>query len=320
MEKINNLPPQQLSFKKKNKEWRKKHLDFADNKSMMYYEPIRKSIEHKKINYDLVNGIVHRKDMDLVVNPENIDAGFIPEKLQHYPIINSKLFILRGEEAKRVFDFHAVVTNPMSITEIEENKKNALLEDLRAIVENESLSEEEFNQELEGLNDYYTYEWQDFKEITANDLLNHYIKELNVPLLFNNGFMDGLICGEEIYQCDIVGGEPTISRVNPMKIRVLKSGYSNRIEDADMIILEDYWSPGRIYDTYYDVLKPKDVKYLETFPDHFSQGAVDSMDNIDERYGFVNAHMISDVIADSTMFFDPFGQYSDTVSRPRKIP
>jgi hypothetical protein len=38
------------------------------------------------------------------------------------------------------------------------------------------------------------------------------------------------------------------------------------------------------------------------------------MDNIDERYGFVNAHMISDVIADSTMFFDPFGQYSDTVS------
>lgn len=299
MEKINNLPPQQLSFKKKNKEWRKRHLDFADNKSMMYYEPIRKSIEHKKINYDLVNGIVHRKDMDLVVNPENIDAGFIPEKLQHYPIINSKLFILRGEEAKRVFDFHAVVTNPMSITEIEENKKNALLEDLRAIVENESLSEEEFNQELEGLNDYYTYEWQDFKEITANDLLNHYIKELNVPLLFNNGFMDGLICGEEIYQCDIVGGEPTISRVNPMKIRILKSGYSNRIEDADMIIIEDYLSPGQIIDTYYDVLTEKDRKHIENY----------DFKNEDEETPYGNAsdlmrgrmfnHMVSDVFEDN---------------------
>ena len=148
----------------------------------------------------------------------------------------------------------------------------------------------------------------------GNCVLNHYTREYNLPLLFNRGFSDAMTVGEEIYQCDIVGGEPVIERLNPMKVRIFKSGYSNRIEDADMIILEDYWSPGRIYDTYYDVLKPKDVKYLETFPDHFSQGAVDSMDNIDERYGFVNAHMISDVIADSTMFFDPFGQYSDTIS------
>jgi len=37
------------------------------------------------------------------------------------------------------------------------------------------------------------------------------------------------------------------------------------------------------------------------------------MDNIDERQGFVNTHMISDVIADSTMFFDPFGEYSDSI-------
>lgn len=123
-----------------------------------------------------------------------------------------------------------------------------------------------------------------------------------------------MIVGEEMYQCTIVGGEPTIERLNPMKVRIFKSGYSNKIEDADMIILEDYWSPGRIYDTYYDVLSKSDIKYLETFPDHFSQGAVDDMDNIDDRYGWVNSHMITDVISDSTMFFDPFGQYSDSVS------
>lgn len=48
--------------------------------------------------------------------------------------------------------------------------------------------------------------------------------------------MDAMTVGEEIYQCDIIGGEPTIERVNPLKIRVFKSGYSNRIEDADIII------------------------------------------------------------------------------------
>jgi hypothetical protein len=94
-------------------------------------------------------------------------------------------------------------------------------------------------------------------------LLNHYVKEYNIPLLFNNGFMDAMAVGEEIYQCDIVGGEPTIERLNPLKIRVFKSGYSNRIEDADIIILEDYWSQGKVIDTFYDVLTAKDIKYIE---------------------------------------------------------
>jgi hypothetical protein len=125
-------------------------------------------------------------------------------------------------------------------------------------------------------------------------LLNHYVKEYNVPLLFNNGFMDAMAVGEEIYQCDIVGGEPTIERLNPLKIRVFKSGYSNRIEDADIIILEDYWSPGKVIDTFYDVLTAKDIKYIEELPNSLGEAAVDSMDNIDERMGFVNANMIDD--------------------------
>ena len=70
-----------------------------------------------------------------------------------------------------------------------------------------------------------------------------------MPLLFNQGFMDAMTVGEEIYQCDIVGGEPVIERINPLKIRVFKAGYSNKIEDADIILLEDYWSPAKIIDT-----------------------------------------------------------------------
>ena len=308
------FPPQQLATSRKNESWRRQCVDFADSKLQFNYAFVRQSILHQKINYDLMAGKLHMDDLELICNPEGIKANFIPDKIQHYSIMNSKLNVLKGEELGRVFDYRVIVTNPNAISEIEDNKKQALFQSLQQIIQDNSLSEEQFNQELEKLNDYYTYEWQDFKEVIGNCVLNHYNREYNFPLLFNKGFSDAMTIGEEIYQCDIVGGEPVIERLNPMKVRIFKSGYSNRIEDADMIILEDYWSPGRIYDTYYDVLKPKDVKYLETFPDHFSQGAVDSMDNIDERYGFVNAHMISDVIADSTMFFDPFGQYSDTVS------
>lgn len=304
-----NLPPQQLPFSKKNKKWRAAHLDWADSKTFFNYSLVRKSVIHKKINYDLLNGKLHMSDLEMILNPDNLQAGFIPDRIQHYPIINSKLRVLSGEESKRVFDFKVVVTNPNAITEIENNKKQELLQRLQEWVSNTAQSEEEANQELERINDYYTYEWQDMREIRANALLNHYIKEYNIPLMFNQGFMDAMAVGEEIYQCDIVGGEPIIKKLNPLKVRIFKGGYSNRIEDADMIVLEDYWSPAQVIDTFYDVLTKKDMEYIEKMPDHVGQAAVDSMDNIDERYGFVNNHMIGDEISTESFFWDPMGAY-----------
>ena len=308
MSEFINLPPQQLPFHRKTKKWRKQIVDWADSKTFFNYSPVRNSVIHKKINYDLLNGKLHMQDLEMVINPENQSAGFIPDKIQHYPIMNSKLNVLRGEESKRVFDFRVIITNPNSISEIENAKKEELLQRLQQMMANSAQSEEEFNQELEKLNDYFTYEWQDYREIRANALLNHYVKEYNMPLLFNNGFMDAMTVGEEIYQCDIVGGEPVIMKVDPLKIRIFKSGYSNKIEDADMIILEDYWSPGQVIDTFYDVLTQKDIEYIEKAPYTLGQASADSMDNIDDRAGFVNNYMVGDEITSQEGFFwDPLG-------------
>ena len=308
------FPPQQLSYNKKNQAWRKKCVQWADTKSFFNYSLVRKSVIHKKINYDLLRGKLHMNDLEYLINPENIKAGFIPDRVQHYPIINSKINILKGEESKRLFDYRVVVTNPNAISEIENNKKAEILQRLQEWVQNTSQSEEEANQELEKINYYYTYQWQDMREIRANNLLNHYKKEYNIPLIFNEGFDDAMAVGEEIYQCDIVGGEPIIERLNPLKVRVFKSGYSNKVEDADIIIIEDYWSPSRVIDTYYDVLTKKDMEYIQKLPDHIGQAAIDSMDNIDERYGFVNNNMIGDEITSQNGFFwDPYGT-SDGIS------
>ena len=308
------FPAQQLPQSRKGKNWRKQCVDFADSKLHFNYNLIRNSVIHQKINYDLVAGKLHMQDLELICNPDNLKADFIPNKIQHYPIINAKLNVLKGEEIKRDFNYKVIVTNPNAISEIEENKKKEMFQKLQELVQDSSISEEEFQAGIQEVQKYYTYEWQDFKEIRGNCTLKHYSKECDFPEIFNNGFMDGMIIGEEIYQCDIVGGEPTLERLNPLKVRVFKSGYSNRIEDADMIILEDYWSPGKVIDRYYDSLSAKDIQYLENYPQHFSQGAVDNMDNIDERFGFVNYNMLTDVIGDSTMFFDPFGEYTDSTS------
>lgn len=314
MSELINLPPQQLPFSKKNKKWRKAHLDWADSKTFFNYSLVRKSVIHKKINYDLLNGKLHMSDIELMLNPDSIKAGFVPDRIQHYPIMNSKLNVLRGEESRRVFDYRVIVTNPNAISEIENNKKEELLQNLQKLMTDTSKSEEEFNQKLEKLNDYYTYEWQDMREIRGNAILNHYVKEYNIPLLFNNGFMDAVTVGEEIYQCDIVGGEPVIERLNPLKVRIFKSGYSNKIEDADIIIIEDYWSPGRVIDTYHDVLSKKDIEYIENIPDHIGQASIDSMDNIDERFGYVNNHMVGEEISTDGFYFDPFNLFSDSIS------
>ena len=317
---IPNLPPHQLPFKRKNKEWRKKFVDWADSKTFSTNSLVRKSVIHKKINYDLLRGVLHMSDLELILNPDHLKAGFIPDRITHYPIMNSKLNVLIGEESKRVFDFRVVITNPNSISEIENTKRDAIRERLQQLLSDDTISEEDFNQKLEQMNDFFTYEYQDMREVRANCLINHYMKELNIPLEFNKGFKDAATVAEEIYQCDIRGGEPTFEKVNPLKIRVYKSGYSNKVEDADMIAIEDYWSPGKITDTYYEEiesLSASDKKKLIDLLDSNVAGAAadhDSMDNIDDRNGFINMNLIGDeAIAANGYYFDPMGLFSDGV-------
>ena len=305
-----NFPPQQLPFNRKNKSWRKKVVDWADARTFTNHNTVRKAVIHKKINYDLLNGKLHMDDLSSVLNPDSLDAGFIPDSIQHYPIMNSKLSVLRGEESKRVFDFKVVITNPNSLSEIENNKKIELINKVQNWIMSNVQTEEEAQAELQRMSEYFTYEWQDMREIRANNLLNHYIKELGVNKIFNDGFADALAVGEEIYQCDIEGGEPIVRKLDPLKVKVFRSGYSNKIEDADVIIIEDYWSPGKIIDTFYDVLSKKDIDYIENIPNKVSGSNVDSMDNIDPRTGFVSSNMLSEEIVTSDFFLDPTGAYS----------
>ena len=316
MSELTNFPQQTLSYKRKGKKWRKQCMDWADKKTFFNYNLVRKSVMHKRINYDLVNGILHPSDMKLILNPDDTEASYIPDNVQHYPTFNSKLNVLRGEEAKRANDFKAIITNPTGISLKEESKKEELFEKLKGIIEDTSQSEEEFNQKIEKLTDYYNYEWQDFREMNANALVKHYSKELNIDLIFNNGFMDALTVAEEMYQIDIIGGEPSIEKLNPLKTRIFKSGFSNKIEDADMIIIEDYWSPGRIIDTFYDVLTQKDIDYIESLPHNLDSGNVDKLGNIDQRATMVNANMIDDSIIRGAggFLFDPNSIFSGGLS------
>ena len=68
------FPQQQLPFSRKTKAWRKQHCDWADSRTFFNYSPVRNSVIHKKINYDLLNGKLNMEDMMLIINPDNIKA------------------------------------------------------------------------------------------------------------------------------------------------------------------------------------------------------------------------------------------------------
>ena len=264
---IGGFPTQRLPFKKKNKTWRKEVVDYADNFSMIHSNLTTKTVTEMEINYDLLNGKIHLDDFEVLRNPYGLDASFIPDNIQHYPIINSKLRVLKGEECRRLFDYRVVVTNANAISEIEEEKNKQVNEKLLELISDNAISEEDYNKELDKLSDYFQYEYQDKRELRGNMWLKHYSKELDLPQMFNKGFEDAYTVGQELYLCSIVGGEPFVEKLDPREVRIIRSGYSDKIEDADMIIIEQYWNPGRIIDTYYDQLSNLDVKKIEEAPD-----------------------------------------------------
>ena len=305
-----DIPRQMLSFKSKTKKWRKQHLDWADDRSLENFSPVRKDVQNKKINYDLVNGTIYMEELKYMLNPEDIRSDYIPPKIQHYPIINASLNVLRGEELARVFDYQVVVTNPDSVSEIEANKRDLVFRALQEQVQNTSQDEQQYQANMEQLSDYFQFQWKDQRELRANRLLTHYWREQSFQQKFNRGFMDALTVGEEIYRCCIEGGEPVLRKLNPMKLRVWMSYSSLNIEDADIIVYEDYLSPGKIIDRYYDSLSAKDVKYLEELPRSIGKSG-DGFDTYDERHAFLPRVMMDDVAGGGMFYSDIYGNLDD---------
>ena len=98
------------------------------------------------------------EDVIKYINPEDIDDFNVDTVIPHYPIMNSKINLLVGEEAKRPFDARVVVTNPTAITQKEQLKKQDILQKLQEFITSGVKTEEEVKQKSEELQRYYKYE------------------------------------------------------------------------------------------------------------------------------------------------------------------
>ena len=306
MSELKNFPSQKLSFRKKGKQWRRDHLDWADDNSYLNNSAVRRKLKNKRINLNLYNGKVDVKDMKLILNPGGLEQFFVPDAIQHYPIITPRVNVLVGEEKRRKFDWSVQITNPDTLSKIKEDKKKLVEARLMEMLQS-NVSDEELEKEITKYGDYINFDYQDIREKRANLLMRHYIGSLDMKIAFQQGFKDALIMGEEIYMFDIVNGEVKFEKLNPLKVHTLRAGYSNKIEDSDVIVLDDFWAPGKIQDTFYNDLSDLDVKKLDE--GEYTGGGNMNLDGVSEAVDDVAGLRIldregMDTYIESTGIFD----------------
>ena len=278
MSSSKTFPKQKIAFNKKDIKWRRSVMDWADTNSFLHSDAIRAKSRNKKINLDLYNGKIDMRDLKLILNPGELEQHLVPDSIQHYPIITPRVNVLIGEEKNRKFDWSVSITNPDTISKIKSDKKKMVQNKLNEYISSQ-VPQEELEKEMEAYINYINFDYQDLKEKRANLFMRHHIQELDMKIKFQQGFKDALIMGEEIYMIDLVNGMVTFDKLNPLKVYTLRSGSSNMIEDADVIVIDDYWSPGKIQDHFYEDLKDKDIDLLED-----NSGSSNGRDSDGERY------------------------------------
>ena len=214
-----SFPRQKLPDSKKDDNWFKKNIDFAEH-LLTSDVNLRSNFKNKKSNYNLRANIINVKDFEKYINPDNLDLESLPASFQHVGIENSKINLLLGEYSKRKKEFKAYISANDSdgIGRKEEELMNQIKSELTDIIKSTSISDEEVQKRLKKLENYQTYEYQDVAEITANKILKKEYKEGDFDFTFLRTFEDLLVGGEEIMYCGVLGGNPVMRRVNPMNV------------------------------------------------------------------------------------------------------
>ena len=258
-----SFPRQKLPDSKKDDNWFKKNIDFAEH-LLTSDVNLRSNFKNKKSNYNLRANIINTKDFEKYINPDNLDLESLPASFQHIGIENSKINLLLGEYSKRKKEFRAYISanDKDGISRKEEQLMEQIKSELTSVITTTSITEEEIQKRLQQLQQWQSYDFQDIAEITANKILKKEYKEGDFDFIFLKTFEDLLVGGEEIMYCGVLGGNPVMRRVNPMNLYTM-GGNSMYIEDADIIVEYGYRSIGQIIDDYWEELSEDDVDFLE---------------------------------------------------------
>ncbi len=264
MEELPTIQPtQRLTRTKKTKDWAKRNLLYLENILM------NDDLSGSKINMYRNDNLYHRgklstKEVAKIVNPYNLKDFTIPADFKNFPIGDSRVQTLLGEEIKRLFDWKFFITNRDAVSEIEENKKGMFINFIQEQIKAETGSDQKaFEEKMGKFQQYISYDWQDIREKSANELLHHFVLYLDLKSIWSKCWLDLILYGEWIIDTTCISGKPYQERVDPKTMWWNKNSEFPFIDDASETIRERYIPLGKVIDFYYEYLSDSDIQELE---------------------------------------------------------
>lgn len=258
---VTQMPRQKISLSKKNKGWREANIDAAISLISLYNSSRRGDRYKKQKNYNLFNGKIDRSDLEYAVNPLGVEISnfTFPATIQPYDIWSPIFMELFGEDARRPFSFIVAAVNSDSVSQKEKELRDRVVEELQMLITTPDGNIDEGLSAIEKI----TMSYKDMREHVATKLLTYLKKDLHLDTVFQKGWEDSLIAGEEIYAVEEISNEPKVRRVNPLEVYFVLPHNSDLVDDADIIVEETYMSIYQIIDSFYEHLTDSEIHQLE---------------------------------------------------------
>lgn len=264
-----SLPVQKLPMSAKNRAWRESSMDYYINFRYTNGSNLRSDRSRKITNYDLHNGKVNPNDVEKICDPLGITGSTWADRFQHYDKTSEPIRLLIGEESTRPDNAIVISESPTDITRKTDALKKRILSSLEQLllaeVDPSSVDPNNPPPTPEQVLKAEKYNPSDMVESKANKILKILKKKLNTKWLFNQGFKDVLIAGEEIYWTGILNGEPSMRKCNPLNITVIMDDDCVFIDDALAVIEERMLTIPSILDEYGDELTQADIDKLQEY-------------------------------------------------------
>lgn len=263
---MTTFPRQKISASLKNKKFFKDCADAAIELCQFDYDGTpRMSLNDKLIIAKLYHGEIDQEDLRNFAEFNNYETDIKDVRIQHFPIIKPRINLLIGESIKRKKKFLVRAINESAITKKEDTIHKMFNKAMEEFVDlSKSLPDKrDVDNFVAKFMKFKNYESQDILEVVMYHLLNFYIKQLNVYEQASLGFADVLKYSEEIYCIESIGNKPVYRKCNPFSIKVFGLGGSNRIEDASIIVEDNYMPLSQVIDRYYEYLTPAQIDKLE---------------------------------------------------------
>lgn len=258
-------PRQKLSTREKTEEaWGIPNLLYWEHKLITGNSSIESDRIRMKKNANLYfNNILDPTDVANIVNPHDIQNFVMPLDFKHYKIENPKIQTLKGEELKRRFEWKVYVSNRDAVSKKEKQKQEQFAQFVTEKIKDESFDQKEAESQLQKLQEYLAYDWQDVREQTADQLLHYYTQYLDLKTEYSKAWENGLLYGHEIMSIDEHNLKPVVESCDPKTIFWLRSPENPYIDNSDCIIREYYIPLGQVIDYYYDYLTSSQISDLE---------------------------------------------------------